>query len=192
MGRPGLVVDLPCVTRPKGLIVALLLLVLVALGVGATASAGRSPARSEAQLRTLNRQIASAINTFRTAHGLVPLIVSPELNASARQHSVEMGANGYFDHPSKDGTSYWKRIKGYYTADGYPYWTVGENLLWSSPTISATEAVRLWARSPGHLRNLKNANWRNLGVSSVKVLHAGGVYGGYTVTIITTDFGARH
>ena len=149
-------------------------------------------ANGETQLPSLNRQIASAINTFRVAHGLAPLTISVGLNASSRQHSLEMGARGYFDHPSADGTAWWKRIQNYYGSDGYSYWTVGENLVWSSPNISAAEAMRLWIQSAVHLRNLKDPNWTELGVSSVHVLHARGVYDGYTVTIITTDFGARH
>jgi len=171
------------------------LLVVLSVAVGGTASAARSPrhaARSERQLRSLNHQVAAAINTFRLAHGLTPLRVSRALNASARQHSLEMGSVGYFDHPSANGTAFWKRIQQYYTSSGYSYWTVGENLLWSSPSISASDALRLWINSPEHLANLKNADYQDLGVSSVHVIHAGGVYGGNTVTIITTDFGARH
>ena len=192
MARPGRLVDFVCVTRSKALLVAALLLAVFAV-VGATASAAPSAtARSERQLRTLNHQLAAAINTFRRAHGLVPLRISVGLNASARQHSVEMGEDGYFDHRSADGTVFWKRIKRYYTDTNYPYWTVGENLLWSSPGINAADALNMWIASPEHLANLKNKNWRALGVSAVHVLDAGGVYGGNTVTIITTDFGARH
>lgn len=187
--------------RSRTLNSATALLAVLAVGGSASALGGsasaatRAPAKSATnakQLRSLNHQVALAINTFRQAHGLTPLRVSTALNASARQHSLEMGAKGYFDHPSADGTAFWKRIQHYYTRDGYSYWTVGENLLWSSPTISADEALKLWIGSPEHRRNLKDKNWRNLGVSSVYVVNAGGVYGGETVTIITTDFGARH
>ena len=160
--------------------------------VGAMDPPGPVAARGAKQLLTLNHQVADAINTFRIAHGLTPLTISADLNASARQHSMEMGADGYFDHPSADGTAWWKRIQSYYGSDGYSYWTAGENLLWSSPNISAADAMRMWIQSPEHLRNLKDPNWSDLGVSSVHVLHARGVYGGYTVTIITADFGARH
>jgi uncharacterized protein YkwD len=103
-----------------------------------------------------------------------------------------MGADGYFDHPSANGTPFWKRIQNYYSATNYSYWTVGENLLYASPSIGADAALKLWIGSPEHLRNLKDKNWRDLGVSAVRVKDAGGIYGGHTVTIITTDFGARH
>ena len=178
-------------SRPKALLVAAILLAAIVLG--ATATPARSGAARETQLLSLNHQIAAAINAFRVAHGLAPLHVSRQLNASARQHSEEMGADGYFDHPSANGTAFWKRIMKYYPeAPRYHSWTVGENLLYAEPTIDATSALQAWIASPEHLRNLKNRNWRDLGVSSVHVLAAGGFYGGNDVTIITTDFGARH
>jgi len=195
MDGPGFVADLVYMTRSRKVGVVVLLLAVVALG--GTASAANSAAHgrgphSHKHLTTLNRQVAAAINGFRRSHGLPPLHTSAALNAAARQHSQEMGADGYFDHPSKDGTPFWKRIQSYYTNKGYSYWTVGENLLWASPSISASDAMKQWIASPEHLANLKDKDWRDLGVSAVRVTDAGGVYGGNTVTIITTDFGARH
>ena len=177
-------------SRSKPFAVAAVLLAAVILG--ATASAARLEAKKETQLRSLNRQVAAAINDFRRSHHLPAFRISPRLNASARQHSVEMGADGYFDHPSADGTPYWQRIQSFYPSTHYTYWTVGENLLFATPSISASDALKMWIGSPEHLANLKDRNYRDLGVSSVHVVDAGGVYGGGTVTIITTDFGARH
>jgi uncharacterized protein YkwD len=177
-------------TRSKALIFTALLAVTAVLGL--TASPARSASKGgKRHLVTLNHQLVAAINVFRAQHGLTPLTVSTDLNAAARQHSVEMGTDGYFDHPSYDGTAFWKRIQSYYSATGYSYWTVGENLLYMSPTISAADALKMWIASPEHKRNLLDKNWRDLGVSAVKVRNAPGVYGGDTVTIITADFGAR-
>jgi len=182
--------DFVGMTQSKRFLVAVV--VLAALVAGTAAAPAQSGSRRETQLRALNRQVAAAINTFRVAHGLTPLTVSSELSDSAREHSLEMGADGYFQHKSADGTAFWKRIQQYYTSDGYSYWTVGENLLWSSPSVNVTDAMKMWIASPEHLANLKDKNWTDVGVSAVHVVHAGGVYGGNTVTIITTDFGARH
>jgi uncharacterized protein YkwD len=132
-----------------------------------------------------------AINKFRVSHHLVPLREAPGLDASARQHSMEMGADGYFAHPSANGTAFWRRIEHYFPSRNYAYWSVGENLLWSSPDVSAAAAMRMWIASPEHLRNLLTPAWRRIGVSAVHVVGAPGVYGGRTVTIITTDFGVR-
>jgi len=147
--------------------------------------------RAEKSLPTLNRQVLAAVNKFRVAHGLVALRESPGLDRSARQHSLEMGRLGYFAHPSHDGTAFWKRIRHYYSARGHSYWSVGENLLWSSPSVRAGRAMQLWIASPEHLRNLMTTQWREIGVSAVQVAHAPGVFHGLPVTIITTDFGVR-
>ncbi|MDX6479594.1 MAG: hypothetical protein QOG85_104 [Gaiellaceae bacterium] len=146
---------------------------------------------SETQLRALNHDVASAINAYRVAHGLKPLQISVGLNAASRQHSLEMGAAGYFDHNSKDGTAWWRRIQRYWTPTGYSHWTAGENLLWSAPSTTAAQAMKMWIGSPVHRRNLLNPTWRSLGVSAVHVIHAPGIYAGSDVTLITTDFGAR-
>ncbi len=173
----------------KAIRLALASLVVVATGA-LVASAGATT-RSETSLPTLNHQVLLAINHFRVAHHLVPLRESPGLDRSARQHSMEMGADGYFAHPSANGTAFWRRIEHYFPSTHYSYWSVGENLLWSSPDVSAAAALKLWIASPEHLRNLLTPSWRRLGVSSVHVLNAPGVYKGLPVTIITTDFGIR-
>jgi uncharacterized protein YkwD len=164
---------------------------LAVVTVGALATSALARTRSESQLTVLNHQVLQAINAFRVAHHLVPLRESTSLDASARQHSLEMGADGYFAHPSANGTSFWKRIQRYFVSRNYSYWSVGENLLWSSPDVTATAAMQMWIASPEHLRNLLTPGWRSIGVSSVHVLQAPGIYHGLPVTIITTDFGVR-
>jgi uncharacterized protein YkwD len=146
---------------------------------------------SEKNLRTLNRQVLAAVNRFRVSHGLVALRESAGLDRSARQHSLEMGRVGYFGHSSADGTVFWRRIRHYYGAGRHSYWAAGENLLWAAPSVGAGRAMDMWIASPEHLRNLLTAQWRQLGVSAVRVVHAPGVYHGLQVTIITTDFGVR-
>jgi uncharacterized protein YkwD len=187
--HPGAAADLLSVTRSKAFVVALI--VLAAVVLGATASAARTETTHVTLLKTLNHQLATAINDFRKAHHLQKLRVRVSLNASARQHSKEMGTDGYFDHSSADGTAFWKRIEHYYTMKHYHYWAVGENLLFASPDISAVDALSEWIASPEHLANLENKNWRDIGISAVHVSNAPGVYGGDDVTIITTDFGVR-
>jgi uncharacterized protein YkwD len=158
---------------------------------GLLAASALATGSSERNLAALNRQVLVAVNKFRVAHGLAALRESSALDRSARQHSLEMGRDGYFDHPSADGTAFWKRIQHYYPADGSTYWSVGENLLWSSPSVTAGGAMKMWIASPPHLKNLLTPQWRRAGVSAVTVADAPGVYNGRRVTIITTDFGVR-
>ncbi len=169
-----------------------LALALAALAAtGLLASSAFATARSERTLHTLNRQVLTAVNRFRSAHGLAPLRESRALDRSARQHSLDMGSHGYFGHSSADGTAFWQRIQHYFGSRNYAYWSVGENLVWAAPRLSAGHAMSMWIASPAHLRNLLTPKWRRIGVSAVHVVRAPGVFGGRRVTIITTDFGVR-
>jgi uncharacterized protein YkwD len=181
--------DPPGVNVGKALRLAVVVAVLAAMGLFSASALATS--HSLRSLHTLNRQVLAAVNKFRAAHGLVRLRASPALDRSARQHSLEMGRLGYFAHPSANGTAYWRRIGHFYRVRNYSYWSVGENLVWSAPTLTAGRAMQLWIASPEHLRNLLSPQWRQLGVSAVHVLRAPGVFGGQPVTIITTDFGVR-
>jgi uncharacterized protein YkwD len=178
------------VTPARALRLAVALAVLVATGLVTTSALATGQA--ERNLTSLNRQVLAAVNAFRVAHGRVPLKETVALDRSAHQHSLEMGRVGYFAHSSADGTAFWKRIRRYYPANGHSYWSVGENLLWQAPSVSAPQAMELWIKSPEHLKNLLATQWRQIGISAVHVASGPGVvYKGLPVTIITTDFGVR-
>jgi uncharacterized protein YkwD len=142
-------------------------------------------------LSALEQSVLTDVNAFRSSHGLAPLKLSAALTAAARSHSVEMETDGYFAHDSYDGQAFWKRIQTYYPQGSYGYWSVGENLLWSSPDVSAQKALSMWEASPEHRRNLLDPHWREIGISAVHAPQAPGVYQGLAVTIVTTDFGVR-
>jgi uncharacterized protein YkwD len=165
--------------------------VAVVVASGLLAASALATSGSQRNLRTLNHQVLAAVNRFRDAHGLVPLRASGALDRSARQHSDEMGRLGYFAHSSADGTEFWRRIQRFYPAGGHSHWAVGENLLWSSPRVSAGRALAMWIASPEHLRNLLTPRWREIGISAVHVSSAPGVFQGQSVTIVTNDFGFR-
>jgi uncharacterized protein YkwD len=160
-------------------------------GGGIAVGSAQATSRTETSLHALNQQLLAAINTFRAGHHLAPLRESRPLDRSAGAHSLEMGKDGYFGHSSADGTAFWRRIAQYYRSGNYSYWSVGENLLWASPSVGAKRALALWIASPEHLRNLLAVRWREIGVSAVHVSGASGVFNGHDVTIVTTDFGVR-
>ena len=162
---------------------------LAALAAVLTSGALASPRSPAATLSQLESSVLGDINAFRAQHGLATLRLSTQLTAAARGHSQQMAHNGYFAHESADGSAFWKRLKRFYASAHY--WSVGENLLWSSPDIDGARALRLWLASPEHRTNLVNPAWREIGVSAVHVAQAPGVYGGQDVTIVTTDFGVR-
>jgi uncharacterized protein YkwD len=171
-------------------VVRLLALSLVAAAIAVPAVSAH-PARRPAG-SSLARSIVAQINSIRSQRGLRPLRLVRQLRTAADQHSSEMGRRGYFSHDSADGTSFWKRVEGFYGSRGYRYWSVGENLLWVSGTITPAEAVTMWLNSPPHRENLLEKNWRQIGLSVQQFSSAPGVYHGLPVTIVTADFGARH
>jgi uncharacterized protein YkwD len=169
-----------------------ILAALVAVGVlAAAAVAAPVSSHRTTRLSALESGVLRDLNRIRTQHGLALLHLNASLTAAAAQHSREMGADGYFEHSSHDGTAFWRRIGRYYGSGGYGYWSVGENLLWSSPDVEPAHALELWMNSPEHRANILAPRWREIGVSAVHLQSAPGTYRGLAVTIITTDFGVR-
>jgi uncharacterized protein YkwD len=166
-----------------------LLVVLAALAV--SPSAASAPSGPRVTYDALEKAVLGQINAYRRSHGLVPLRLSPQLSAAADQHSTEMARVGYFAHESADGSSFDKRLQRFYPPARSRYWSVGENLLWSSPDVAAAQALQIWVNSPPHRQNLLTARWRQIGISAVHADSAGGTYEGLPVTIITPDFGVR-
>jgi uncharacterized protein YkwD len=173
--------------RARRLVLALAVIVATVFLVDSALASGRS----ETSLLALNHKVLASVNRFRASHGRGPLRESAALDRAARRHSLEMGRLGYFGHDSADGMQFWQRVRHFYSAHGYAYWSAGENLVWASPSLSAGSAMRLWISSPPHLANLLSRQWRQIGISAVGVGRAPGVYGGKRVMIITADFGVR-
>jgi uncharacterized protein YkwD len=165
---------------------------LVVIAVAVFAATSHAAPLSYTRLTSLETGVLADINTFRAQHGLPRLTLNRDLTAAASEHSTEMATDGYFAHTSYNGQAFWKRIQSFYSSSSWPYWSVGENLLWSSPDVDADQALKLWVASPEHLANLLNPRWRQIGVSAVHMTQAPGIYGGLDVTIVTTDFGVRH
>jgi uncharacterized protein YkwD len=157
----------------------------------APASATPSGSRTRVQLTALESGVLQELNQIRVAHHLVPLKLSATLTAAADQHTQEMVAKGYFAHESANGSSFWKRVQRYYPSTRYGYWSVGENLLWSSPDVDPHRALDLWMSSPEHRANILTARWREIGVAAVHAQAVPGAFEGLDVTVITTDFGVR-
>jgi uncharacterized protein YkwD len=163
-----------------------------ALVGGLAAPSGRSAgAQHGATLARLESSVLAQLNAVRAQHGLQALRLNARLGSAAAQHSSEMGSSGYFEHESLDGSAFWKRVARWYGSGGYRYWSVGENLLWSSPDVDAPGALDLWMHSPEHRANILDPRWREIGISAQHFASAPGAYKGLEVTIITTDFGVR-
>ena len=170
----------------------LVALAVAVVGLWIVASpAGASSDTPASSLAALEQGVLTQINILRKQHGLSPLRLSSPLSSAARQHSSEMASRGYFSHDSANGSSFDRRIARFYPMGKSRYWSVGENLLWSSPNVDAPGALNMWFNSPEHRKNMLSARWREIGLSAVHVAAAPGTYGGREVTIVTSDFGVR-
>jgi uncharacterized protein YkwD len=166
-------------------------LLIVTLVVAPASLAHDAVPNQTSNMQALDAGLLARLNAIRTAHGLVPLKVSASLTAAAEDHSAEMLSDGYFAHESFDGSPFWKRLGGYTGGAPTGYWSVGENLLWSSPDLDAGRALALWMASPEHRQNILTARWREIGIAAAHADSAPGTYGNVPVTVITTDFGVR-
>ncbi len=170
----------------------LLVGVAAALAVPAAAVSATATRQAQTRLPSLDTAVLTALNDVRSAHGLRPLRVSPALTAAAAEHSEQMLEDDYFDHTSPDGTSFDQRIAHYYQfGSRYHHWSVGENLVYEAPDLTADQAVALWMASPEHRRNILDPTWREIGIAAMHDAISGPTFGGGGVTVITTDFGAR-
>jgi uncharacterized protein YkwD len=174
----------------------LILLFVAALVVAGSADARHSGTRAPTPSRVagipaLQDQVLAAINDLRRANGLGELTLNPALSLAALGHSQSMAVHGYFAHDGWNGSPFWKRIRPNYRPQAGNRWGVAENLIWSSPVLSADDAIKLWMDSPPHRKNLLTPGWREVGLGAVRALGAPGVYRGLDVTILTADFGVR-
>ena len=176
------------------LVVCLHALLVGALAPGAARPAGGSRATGEAGTASPSSKdgVLAQLNDVRAAHGLRPLALNRRLSAAARQHNSEMLADGYFEHESVQRA---RRSGSGSSAStrkaSFARWSVGENLLWSSPDIRAKRAVKVWMDSPRHRENILEPGWREIGISALHASSSAGTFGGGAVTVITTDFGVR-
>jgi uncharacterized protein YkwD len=157
----------------------------------AATSRARSSRSSLVALSAVESTLLAQVNEVRRSRGLRALKVSRELSAAADHHSRQMLQHGFFEHESRGGGAFWKRVERFYGSSGFRAWEVGENLAYGSPELGPAAAVRMWMNSPGHRENLLSRSWREIGLGVLHVGAAGGAFGGSPVTVVTADFGAR-
>jgi len=177
---------------PGGIRTLLALAAVLAAAFAASPSGARThEGRTLAARDDVESGLLVQINALRRQHGLAPLRLNVKLRAAADAHSASMASRGFFSHSSPDGTIFWKRVARFYPQGSSRYWSVGENLLWSSPDVAPADALRMWLASPPHKKNLLTARWREVGLSAIHVTAGPGVFNNAPVTVITADFGVR-
>lgn len=146
---------------------------------------------SRAILSSYEADILRRINAIRERHGRRPLHMSRQLSAAAAFHTSQMGSRGFFEHESANGAEFWKRIERFYPVLRGRSWSVGENLVFGAPDLSASDAVREWMNSPPHRENMLSPEWREIGLGGQHFDASPGTFRGGAVTIVTADFGSR-
>ena len=148
LSADGPVISLPMsnpMPRPAVRFVALAALVLsVAVPFAASAGAAAVP-RSDSML-ALQADLLVQINDFRRSTASLHFVSRRSSRLRRARHSSEMAARGYFSHNSVNGSSFDRRIARFYLVKR-GYWSVGENLLWSSPDVDAAHALQMWLNS---------------------------------------------
>jgi uncharacterized protein YkwD len=171
--------------KARFIVIVCVVALTCALLLPSVASAGTT-------LTKLEQQVVSLVNQKRANHGLVKLRVNAKLQAAARSHSAEMGAQQYFSHNSASGESFSHRLIRFgYKRSGYSYWAVGENIAWGSGLYAtAVATVNAWMKSPGHRAVILTKKFRDVGLGAV-VCKDG--YGSCSspVTFFTLDVGRR-
>jgi uncharacterized protein YkwD len=188
--RPSLGEPMRLFTPTHGRLLAAVLLAAITFGAPA-AGVASGGSGSQLAVNSLELSTIAQINEVRIQHGLAPLKLSRPLFESANAHCSDMVAGGYFDHDSASGIGVGARLEAFYRPANHRLYKAAENLLWSTGTMSPARMVALWMQSPEHRQNLLDPAWQQIGLATLTVPSAPGVYAGKAVTVVTVDFGVR-
>ena len=120
------------------------------------------------------------VNNERTARGLAPLTLNPQLSDAARRKAADMLERNYWAHFAPDGsTSPW----GFIRAAGYNYVNAGENLARGFADSSST--VNAWMSSETHRDNILASKYNDIGFAIVP-----GTLTGEETVLIVEIFGS--
>lgn len=124
-----------------------------------------APAPAVAPTSALNpqeAQVVALINVERQRAGCQTLLVlSPELSAAARGHSLDMAVKDFFNHTGSNGSGPGQRA----TAKGYSGFVGGEiiGVGYTSPSAAVTG----WLNSPAHKAIMLTCGLKEVGAGFV-------------------------
>lgn len=93
----------------------------------------------------------------RTYPAVAPVVWNQRLDTAAARHATDMHRNQEMTHTGSDGSSVGDRV----TRTGYRWRTVAENVAWGYRDVESV--FRGWKDSPGHCKNILNAEVREMG-----------------------------
>lgn len=113
-------------------------------------------------IKHTEHQVIQLTNQERAKHGLPALKPDWELSRVARYKSQDMHDRRYFDHTSPTYGSPFTMMQNF----GINYTRAAENIARGQATAQAV--VKAWMNSPGHRKNILNAEYTHIGVGYVK------------------------
>jgi uncharacterized protein YkwD len=141
-------------TRFAPLAVAALLTFTVAACAPRAGSGAASPGAG------IGGDTVVAMNHDRAANGLGGLAVDGQLTANAQSWADHLAATGALIHTDLGALLH--------RPDMAAWWTIGENLLESSDSLSGAAAEALWMASPQHRANILNPAFNHVGVAAAR------------------------
>lgn len=109
------------------------------------------------------KYVFAEVNRLRVEGGMQPLRKNIKLQSAAREHSCEMARLGYFSHEDFQGRNLKQRL-----APLRLNWkSIAENIAKCQDSNPAKMAVDGWQHSPGHRRNMLNAEFNETGIGAI-------------------------
>lgn len=133
----------------------------------------------DAQQQDYAAKVFQYTNDARTDKKHTPLQRVAWLDAVAQAQAKHMAINGYFEHDSPQGMTIFDRIEA---PDGPEWWSAGENI--AAGYTTPEQAHKSWMDSGGHRKNIRNENYRYMGVGAYYM--PGTEYGWYWVQVFAT------
>jgi len=119
--------------------------------------------RTVREIETLERECFDEVNRVREGYGLDPLELSEELLEVARYYSRRMAEENFFSHVDPEGQTVRQRV----SRAGIRWRVLGENLAFTNGYINPVAvSVRGWMESPGHRRNILEADYRHAAIGA--------------------------
>jgi uncharacterized protein YkwD len=135
--------------------------------IGFAAALWLGPARVETQqlgdpdALQLELLLYEQVNGIRAQRHLLDLTRLPELDAVAREHSIDMAKRGYIAHESPEGMNVVGRLERR-SVEGFSL--AAENIGTTNRPTPASEIVAAWLRSPIHRTNLLAPSFNATGI----------------------------
>jgi uncharacterized protein YkwD len=133
----------------------------------------------DAQQQDYAAKVFAYTNDARIDKKHTPLQRVAWLDAVAQAQAKHMAINGYFEHDSPQGMTIFDRVEA---PDGPEWWSAGENIAAGYQTPE--QAHKSWMDSGGHRKNIRNENYRYMGVGAYYM--PGTEYGWYWVQVFAT------